>query len=91
MREARKRVLDLDRQRERMVASFPTVMVMQESPTPRETHLLLRGAYDRPGEKVSPGVPAVAAAAARGRRRTIAWASPSGWSTRPIRSRRAWP
>ena len=45
-------------QRERLIASFPTVMVMQESPTPRETHLLLRGAYDRPGEKVSPGVPA---------------------------------
>ena len=58
MQEARKRVLDLDRQRERLVASFPTVMVMQESPKPRETHLLLRGAYDRPGEKVSPGVPA---------------------------------
>jgi hypothetical protein len=33
-------------------------MVMQESPKPRETHLLLRGAYDRPGDKVDPGVPA---------------------------------
>jgi hypothetical protein len=58
MQEARKRTLDLDRQRERLIASFPTVMVMQESTSPRETHLLLRGAYDRPAEKVSPGVPA---------------------------------
>jgi hypothetical protein len=57
-REAFKRTIELDRQREHLVASFPTVMVMQESKPPRETHLLLRGAYDRPGEKVSPGVPA---------------------------------
>ena len=26
--------------------SLPTVMVMEEMPTPRETHLLIRGAYD---------------------------------------------
>ena len=34
-------------------------MVMAERPVPRETHLLIRGAYDKPGEKVEPGVPAV--------------------------------
>ena len=34
-------------------------MVMQERDTPRETFLLLRGAYDKPGEKVTPGIPAV--------------------------------
>jgi hypothetical protein len=33
-------------------------MVMQEMPRPRPAHLLIRGQYDRPGEKVSPGVPA---------------------------------
>ena len=38
-------------------------MVMQDSATPRETHVLLRGAYDRPGEKVDPGVPSAAASA----------------------------
>ena len=43
---------------ERLIDSFPTVMVMQDSAPPRETHLLMRGAYDRPGEKVEPGVPA---------------------------------
>ena len=32
-------------------------MVMQERETPRETHVLVRGAYDQPGEKVEPGVP----------------------------------
>ncbi len=35
----------------------PTVMVMQEMPTPRETHILVRGSYDAPGEKVEAGVP----------------------------------
>ena len=34
-------------------------MVMRENPVPRETHILLRGAYDHPGEAVLPGVPAV--------------------------------
>jgi Protein of unknown function (DUF1553)/Concanavalin A-like lectin/glucanases superfamily len=38
--------------------SLPTVMVMEEMPTPRQTHLLLRGQYDKPGERVEPGVPA---------------------------------
>jgi len=37
--------------------SAPTLMVMEEMPTPRETHILLRGAYNAPGEKVEPGVP----------------------------------
>jgi hypothetical protein len=39
--------------------SLPTVMVMEEMPRPRETHVLVRGQYDKPGEKVRPGVPAV--------------------------------
>ena len=47
--------------------SLPTVMVMEEMPTPRESHLLLRGAYDQPGEKVTPALPGVPGAAARGR------------------------
>jgi hypothetical protein len=38
---------------------IPTVMVMQEISPPKETHILLRGAYDKPGEKVSRGVPEV--------------------------------
>ena len=32
------------------------VMIMQERSVPRETHLLKRGAYDAPGEVVTPAV-----------------------------------
>jgi len=48
---------DVDRQREALDQSLPAVMVIQESPTPRETFVLVRGAYDRPAEKVEPDVP----------------------------------
>ncbi len=56
---ARKEILDLQDSRRGLLETFPTVMVMQESAVPRDTHILVRGAYDRPGDKVSPGVPAV--------------------------------
>ena len=36
-----------------------TVMVMDHQPALRKTQLLIRGAYDQPGEEVSPGVPSV--------------------------------
>jgi hypothetical protein len=35
----------------------PTLMVMEEMAEPRDTHILLRGAYNAPGDKVEPGVP----------------------------------
>ena len=38
--------------------SLPTVMVMQELSNRPDTHLLIRGAYDHPGEKVPRGLPA---------------------------------
>ncbi len=47
----------LEWQREKLESSFPTVMVMAERPQRRDTFLLIRGAYDKPGEKVEPGVP----------------------------------
>jgi len=34
-------------------------MVMAESPKPKETFLLIRGAYDKHGQRVEPGVPEV--------------------------------
>ncbi len=37
--------------------SLPTTMVMEEMPTPRPTHLLLRGEYDKKGIRVFPAVP----------------------------------
>lgn len=37
--------------------SFPTVMVAQELPQPRPTHILERGQYDAPRDLVEPDVP----------------------------------
>jgi len=37
--------------------SITMVMVMDERPKPRDTFLLIRGAYDKYGEKLTPGVP----------------------------------
>ena len=50
---------NLERERAALWDSFPTVMVMDEMEPRRETFLLERGAYDAPGEPVTPGVPAV--------------------------------
>ncbi len=36
---------------------IPSTMVMQEMAERRQTHVLLRGRYDSPGEPVEPGVP----------------------------------
>jgi len=40
-------------------AKLPTTMVMKEIATPRDAFLLVRGEYDKKGDKVSAGVPAV--------------------------------
>ncbi len=37
--------------------SIPTVMVMQETPQPRDCFVLVRGQYDKPGEKVTASLP----------------------------------
>ncbi len=59
IREAWRQLADLRLEREKLERTFPTVMVMAERPSPKDTFLLVRGAYDAPGEKVEPGVPAV--------------------------------
>ncbi|GAA0527153.1 DUF1553 domain-containing protein [Chitinophaga japonensis] len=38
--------------------NVPELMVMQEMPVPRKTHILLRGNYDAPGPEVFPNTPA---------------------------------
>ena len=50
---------DLRRKQRDLYDNLPTVMVMQELEKPRATHVLVRGQYDHPGEKVEPGVPPV--------------------------------
>jgi hypothetical protein len=57
IREAQKQVQTLGKERLRLIESFPTTMVMQEMPVPRDTFVLSRGEYDKPGEKVGPGIP----------------------------------
>ncbi len=51
LEQAKKTRSDLDRR-------IPTAMVMQEMEKPRDTFILMRGQYDKRGEKVEPGVPA---------------------------------
>ncbi len=56
-RDAWRDLQQLEREHVRFLATLPTVMVMDELQQPRATHVLLRGQYDRPGERVQPGVP----------------------------------
>jgi hypothetical protein len=58
IRSAHARVLEVRKQRAAMIEGFPTTMVMQEMAKPRPTHLLIRGAYDRPGDVVRAATPA---------------------------------
>jgi len=53
------KLTELQRQREALERTFPSVMVMAEKPVPEPTHLLLRGAYDKPGPVVERSVPGV--------------------------------
>jgi hypothetical protein len=63
MRTALTRMLDAQRRRDDYYNSLPTVMVMEEKPTPRQSHILVRGMYDRPGDPVTPSLPAILAPA----------------------------
>ncbi|MDC0176034.1 DUF1553 domain-containing protein [Planctomycetaceae bacterium] len=51
------RLVALHREARAFNDSIPTVMVMQDLPEPRKTHVLVRGQYDRPGVAVQPGTP----------------------------------
>ncbi|MBI1312659.1 DUF1553 domain-containing protein [bacterium] len=57
VRTAWRELVKLERELIEFRHSLPTVMVMQET-QPRETHVLIRGQYDKPGERVVAGVPA---------------------------------
>jgi hypothetical protein len=59
IRDSWARLGALEQEKEILERTFPTVMVMDENPTRKDTFLLLRGAYNKPGEKVGPGIPAV--------------------------------
>ena len=50
---------ELAKKRSELDATIPVSLVMADVPTPRETFVLIRGAYDKPGEKVTAGVPSI--------------------------------
>jgi hypothetical protein len=54
-----KQVAGLRKAEANLVRSFPTTMVMEEMPRPRDTFILIRGDFQRHGEKVAAGVPKV--------------------------------
>ena len=56
---AYQRLATLRQEKEKLERTFPSVMVMEERPFRKDTFVLVRGAYNVPGEKVEPGVPAV--------------------------------
>jgi len=50
---------DLTKKKGEYDGTIPVSLVMANMPTERETFILTRGAYDKPGEKVTPAVPSV--------------------------------
>ena len=58
IKQSRARVEELQKQIADFTDRLPTTMVMQEMAKPRDSFVLIRGAYDHPGDKVGPGIPA---------------------------------
>lgn len=58
LRQIWKKMRSAERERSQFERDLPSVMVMRET-APRETRVLMRGAYDKPGEPVEAGVPSV--------------------------------
>jgi hypothetical protein len=58
LKSTRDHLADLQKTRQEVDATCRTTMVMEEMSTPRDTFILTRGQSDKPGEKVTPDVPA---------------------------------
>lgn len=59
-------LLALDRELHFIDLAYPASMVMEEMAKPRDTFILMRGAYDKKGEQVTAATPAVLPAMAEG-------------------------
>lgn len=57
--DLRKQVEEVNKQKAGYEAAIPVSLVMADMPSARETFVLIRGAYDKPGEKVTADVPAI--------------------------------
>jgi len=58
IRNAEQQIVTKLREKQQLIDSIPTTMVMQEMKPRRDAFVLVRGAYDRPGEKVIAAAPA---------------------------------
>jgi len=54
-----KELAAVKRQREEYDQGIPSTFIFRDLPQPRESFVMLRGNYNKPGEKVEPDVPAV--------------------------------
>jgi hypothetical protein len=57
-RELKQRLALLKKERKEIESALPSTMVMAEMDKPRDAFVLMRGQYDKPGERVTSGVPA---------------------------------
>jgi hypothetical protein len=57
-KELRDQLAKLRKERVELEKQIPSTMIMKELPKPRDTFMLIRGQYDKRGEKVAAGVPA---------------------------------
>jgi len=55
----RKQLEELNKQKGRVDGTIPVSLVMADMPAKRDTFILVRGAYDKPGDKVEANVPAI--------------------------------
>lgn len=62
--QAKDQVAALQKQIKELELSIPTTLVMEDMKAPRPTHILMRGAFNSPGERVEPGTPEVLGAMA---------------------------
>jgi hypothetical protein len=62
LRDPVQRLAEAKKELSALKKSIVEVMVMEEMSRPRESHILIRGVWDKPGEKVTPGMPAVLSA-----------------------------
>jgi hypothetical protein len=53
------RLAEARKEKEALEASIPGTFVFRDMDKPRESFVMLRGQYNKPGERVEPGVPAV--------------------------------
>ncbi|MBA4149399.1 MAG: DUF1553 domain-containing protein [Verrucomicrobia bacterium] len=58
-RTASEGMAQMNRERKTLDDQIPRTMVMEELDKPRDAFILVRGAYDQPGERVFPAVPAI--------------------------------